>query len=156
MPPYHRNVLLEALYALDHLIWSYRSELDQSASALLTSDDLCLADFANRAASLARKLIDQDNGQQGRDRTRFKPPSPYGRRSLDAAIAARRAKLAAAASCATTSTAIATEVLPTLDHGEPDNGAPQREGNLDDPPERNTTDSGFVSPRSPKNRMRPR
>lgn len=91
MTPYHRNVLLEASYALDHLLWSYRSELDHEPTFRLNADDVCLSDFANRTSALVRSVLDEDARQRG-PRLQFKPPTMGHERRLRDAIQARRAK----------------------------------------------------------------
>lgn len=95
--PHHRSVLLEAGYALEHLVWSYRSELDRTPTFAMTADDICLNDFATRTSSLVRSLLEEDGRRQG-PKLQFKPPplGEHGRR-LRAAIEARRQALAASA-----------------------------------------------------------
>lgn len=88
----HRQVLLNFVYDTDHLVWLYRSAIDQSPSANMTSEHMCLVDFASRAAVLARSLLDEDN--RGRDaRTGFKPTPNALRDRLRATLAARRQAL---------------------------------------------------------------
>ncbi|MEO5625684.1 MAG: hypothetical protein ABIQ70_06740 [Dokdonella sp.] len=93
--PYHRAVLLEAGYALDHLLWSYRSELDRTPTFAMSADDICANDFATRTSSLLRSLLDEDGRRRG-PKLQFKPPSPGDHAfRLRAAIEARRKMLAA-------------------------------------------------------------
>lgn len=86
--PQHRTALLEAGFALDHLVWCYRSELDRVPHFAMTADDICLHDFANRTASLVRAVLDEDTRRRG-PRPQYKPPSENELR-LRAAIEARR------------------------------------------------------------------
>ena len=86
--PLHRAALLEAGFALDHLVWCYRSELDRLPHFAMTADDICLHDFANRTASLVRTVLDGDNQRRG-PRPQYKPSMDSGHR-LRAAIEARR------------------------------------------------------------------
>jgi len=116
--PYHRNVLLEAAYALDHLNWSYRSELDRTATFAMTSDDICVNDFATRTSSLLRSLLDEDGRRRG-PKLQFKPPSPGDHaHRLRAAIEARR-KVLAAASKKTESVKGSPEATEPVDDFEP-------------------------------------
>ena len=85
--PQHRAALLEAGFALDHLVWCYRSELDQRPHFAMTADDICLHDFANRTASLVRAVLDEDTRRRG-PRPAYKPSENELR--LRAAIEARR------------------------------------------------------------------
>jgi len=94
MNPYHRNVLLEANYALEHLLWSYRSQLDQEPTRNINVDEVCLSDFAGRTASLVRGVLDDDNKRSG-PRLAFRPPTGSDGKRLAAAITARREALAA-------------------------------------------------------------
>jgi hypothetical protein len=90
MPSHHHNCLLQAADALDRLVWSYRGEIDRCPKAFLTADDLCLSDFANRSAILARRLIDKGpNGREGN--SPYPSLSPERQARLHAAIRARRA-----------------------------------------------------------------
>jgi len=94
MTPHHRNVLLEVQYALDHVVWSYRSELDHSPTKNLTADDICLADFAFRTGALVRSVLDADNQRRG-PQLAFRPPAGdverrFPDRRLAEAIRARR------------------------------------------------------------------
>lgn len=99
----HRTVLLENQYALDHLVWSYRSRVDSAPTLYLTADDLCLADFAFRTATLVRNVLDEDNRRRG-PQLAFRPPGQDRDRALAEAIQARRrthaAKEAAASDAA--------------------------------------------------------
>lgn len=116
MSPYHRNVLLEGQYAFDHVVWSYRSQLDQSPEERLTAEDICLADFASRASALVRSLIDEDNRRRG-PQLALRPPSAHAERRLADAIRARRRARADKAS------AEANAESPLLSSDEPDSGA---------------------------------
>lgn len=85
----HRTVLFNFLYDTDHLTWFYRSAVDSSPEAHLTSEHMCLVDFAGRAAALARRLLDDDN--RGRDtRAGFSPAPSALRDRLRARLIARR------------------------------------------------------------------
>jgi hypothetical protein len=87
-----RQVLLNFLYDTDHLVWLYRAAIDRSPSTNITSEHMCLVDFASRAASLARSLLDEDN--RDRDtRAGFKPTPSALRDRLRATLAARRQAL---------------------------------------------------------------
>jgi hypothetical protein len=97
MSPYHRNALLDAGFALEHLVWSYRAELDRTPSTLMTADDICAHDFATRTAALVRSLLDGDNETQRGQRLAFRPPSVDAERRLAAALQARRHARAEAA-----------------------------------------------------------
>lgn len=94
MTPNHRHVLLETSYALEHLLWSYRSHLDQEPTSPIAPDEVCLADYASRTASLVRGVIDDDAKRTG-PRLAFRPPVFSDGKRLAAAIAARREALAA-------------------------------------------------------------
>ncbi len=84
-----RHVLLTYVYDTDHLVWLYRAAIDQSPSTHLSSEHMCLVDFASRAAALARSLLDEDN--RGRDtRAGFKPSPSALRDRLRSTLAARR------------------------------------------------------------------
>ena len=89
MTPYHRNVLLETNYALEHLLWSYRSELDRSPTRNLSADDVCLSDFAARTSSLVRGVLDADN-RRGGEKLAFRPPSVAAERRMADALQNRR------------------------------------------------------------------
>jgi len=89
MTPSLRTVLLEAQYALDHVVWSYRSELDRAPSQHLTADDILLSDFAFRTGALVRSVLDEDNRRRG-PQLAFRPPSNDPDRQLAQAIQARR------------------------------------------------------------------
>jgi hypothetical protein len=102
MSPDHRLVLLYFVYDTNHLMWLYRSAIDSSPSTLLTSEHMCLVDFAGRAVALARSLIDDDNRRRD-TRAGFKPSPSALRDQLRASLAARRRALQQhAASAATT------------------------------------------------------
>jgi hypothetical protein len=94
MTPEHRTVLLEASYALEHLVWAYRSELDRNPTQGVNADEICLSDFATRTASLVRGVLDEDNKRSGR-RLAFRPPFSSDGKRLAEAIVARRRALAA-------------------------------------------------------------
>jgi hypothetical protein len=92
MSPSHRQVLLNYLYDTDHLVWLYRASIDRSPGAHLTSEHMCLVDFASRAAALARSLLDEDN--ERRDVSAGFKPSPSALRDrLRTTLAARRQAL---------------------------------------------------------------
>jgi len=122
MNDYHRHVLLEAGYALDHLLWSYRSQLDQEPARPIDATEICLSDYASRTASLVRGVLDEDSKRSG-PRLAFRPPGYSDGKRLAAAIAARREVLAAkrAAQAGTAETAShESGADPALDDPSPD------------------------------------
>ena len=104
MTPSHRTLLLETQYALDALVWSYRSRVDQAPTEHLTAEHLCLSDFAFRTAVLVRDVLDADNRRRGPELA-FRPPGQDADRALAAAIQARRRARAAKNATAPTTTA---------------------------------------------------
>lgn len=140
--PYHRAVLLEAGYALDHLLWSYRSELDRTPTFAMSADDICANDFATRTSSLVRSLLDEDGRRRG-PKLQFKPPSPGDpAHRLRAAIEARRQVLAASSKKTEPVTESAAPIAPENEF-EPNNDQPHEDP---DGPERESV----------RSRMRPR
>lgn len=120
MSPYHRNVLLETSYALDHLLWSYRSELDRSPTQNLTADDICLSDFAARTSSLVRGVLDADS-HRGGPKPAFRPPSVQSERRMADALQNRRETRAVKETLAATAQAANSDFVtaPTPDPDEP-------------------------------------
>jgi len=128
----HRTVLLETQYALDHLVWSYRSQLDRSPTLHLTADDICLSDFASRTAALVRNVLDSDNQRRGPELA-FRPPGQDVDRRLAEAVQARRrarfAKAAAAPDAAAVGETVSETVSPVEEAVEeltPDAISPSR------------------------------
>ena len=112
MSPYHRNVLLETNYALDHLLWSYRSELDRNPTRNLTADDICLSDFAARTSSLVRGVLDAD-AQRGGPKLAFRPPSVQSERRMADALQNRRETRAVKETLAATTQGATPDAVPS-------------------------------------------
>lgn len=75
MSPYHRNVLVELAYNLDHVLWSYGAEIQADPRACLSAQDLTLSDFCRRSLSLVHALVNDDSARRGAS-LKFAPPSP--------------------------------------------------------------------------------
>lgn len=89
MSPYHRNVLLELAYNLDHVLWSYGSEIEADPRVCLSAQDLTLSDFCRRSLSLVHALVNDDSARRGPN-LRFIPPSPDEMRLLRRAFDQRK------------------------------------------------------------------
>ena len=89
LTPACRSALLNFVYDTDFLVWLYRSAIDQSHDADLSSEHTFLVDYASRAASLARSLLDHDNRRRDTG-TGFQPTPSMLRDRVRATLAARR------------------------------------------------------------------
>jgi hypothetical protein len=89
LTPTCRAALLNYLYDTDFLVWLYRSAIDESHDAALTSEHTFLIDYASRAASLARSLLDHDNRRRDSG-AGFQPTPSMLRDRVRATLAARR------------------------------------------------------------------
>lgn len=89
MSPYHRTVLLELAYNLDHVLWSYGAEIEADPRACLSAQDLTLSDFCRRSLSLVHALVNDDSARRGAS-LKFVPPSPDEMRLLRRAFDQRR------------------------------------------------------------------
>lgn len=148
MSPYHRNVLLETSYALDHLLWSYRSELDRNPTQNLTADDICLSDFAARTSSLVRGVLDADS-HRGGPKPAFRPPSVQSERRMADALQNRRETRAVKEKLAATAQAASPDFVGA---SAPDPDGPTVPYSAEDEPR--TTDA--ISSSTMPNRRRPR
>ena len=154
-----RSALLNFLYDTDHLTWLYRCAVDRSHDEHCTSEHTFLVDYANRAASLARSLLDEDNRR--RDVAGgFKPAPSVLRQQLRATLHARRRAVQQRAAPA--AGAPPTSDAPPVPHPEPPPpvellGAeldPSNESGLrpqdDEPERREDADRGFWHRRRPR------
>lgn len=89
MSPYHRTVLLELAYNLDHVLWSYGAEIETDPRACLSAQDITLSDFCRRSLSLVHALVNDDSARRGAG-LKFIPPSPDEMRLLRRAFDQRK------------------------------------------------------------------
>lgn len=75
--PYDPALLRETSYLLDKVVWTYRRAIEQTPSAHMTAEHICLADYAARTDGLIRFLIEDDNRKQGTTSTIGPCPPPF-------------------------------------------------------------------------------